>query len=59
LVRREKFIVNNLFKKLMDRCHQLKMRLKSGEAETLLEISAYLTSMVSNYIYTGKFKPTV
>lgn len=55
----KKFIVNNLFKKLMDRCHQLKMRVKNGEVESLLEISAYLTSMVSNYLYTGKFKPTV
>lgn len=55
----KKFIVNNLFKKLLDRSRQLKMRLRNGQAETLLEISAYLTSMVSNYLYTGKFKPTV
>ena len=55
----KKFIVNNLFKKLLDRSRQLKMRLRNGQAETLLEVSAYLTSMVSNYLYTGKFKPTV
>jgi len=55
----KKFIVNNLFKKLMERSNQLKMRVKKDEEESLLEISAYLTSMVTNYLYTGKFKPTV
>jgi hypothetical protein len=55
----KKFIVNNLFKRLMERSRQLKMRLRNGQEETLLEVTAYLTSMVSNYLYTGKFKPTV
>ena len=55
----KKFIVNNLYKRLMERSRQLKMRLRSGPEESLLEITAYLTSMASNYLYTGKFKPTV
>ncbi|HKY62412.1 MAG TPA: hypothetical protein VJR29_03255 [bacterium] len=55
----KKFIVNNLFKRLMERSRQLKMRLRSSPEESMLEITAYLTSMASNYLYTGKFKPTV
>lgn len=55
----KKFIVNNLYKKLMERCEKLKMKYNKSEEHILLEIAAYLTSMVSNYLYTGKFKPTV
>jgi Uncharacterized protein conserved in bacteria len=55
----KKFIVNNLFKKLMARCQELRMRVGNGEAETLLEVTAYLTSMATHYLYTGKFKPRV
>jgi len=55
----KKFIVDNLFKKLQDRCRNLKIRVEKNETETLMELTAYLTSMASNYIYTGKFKPSV
>ncbi|QQR79562.1 MAG: hypothetical protein IPJ69_09385 [Deltaproteobacteria bacterium] len=55
----KKFIVNNLFKKLTDRCEKLQLSLNKPEEETLLEVTTYLSSMISNYIYTGKFKPTV
>ncbi len=55
----KKFILNNLFKKFIERSRGLKMKVEKSEAETLLDITAYLTSMASNYLYTGKFKPTV
>ncbi len=55
----KKFIVNNLIKRHIERCQGLKLRLHHSEAETMLELVAYLASMVSNYIYTGKFKPVV
>lgn len=55
----KKFIVNNLFKKLTERCQNLKLKVCKSESETLLEVTAYLTSMTSNYLYTGKFKPFV
>lgn len=55
----KKFIVHNLYKKLSERCEILKMKYDKSEDHLLLDLAAYLTSMVSNYLYTGKFKPTV
>jgi len=55
----KKFIVNNLYKKLMERSRALSLKLGKSENEALLEITAFLTSMTANYLYTGKFKPTV
>jgi len=55
----KKFIVNNLYKKLMERCEKIKLKYNKNEESVLIELVAYLTSMVSNYLYTGKFKPTV
>lgn len=57
--REKKFIVNNLYKKLLERCTELSMYLKQEESETLMELSSFLASLISNYLYTGKFKPTV
>lgn len=55
----KKFIVNNLYKKLMERCENIKLKYNKNENLVLIELVAYLTSMVSNYLFTGKFKPTV
>lgn len=55
----KKFIVHNLYKKLSERCETLKMKYGKSEDQLLVDLAAYLTSMVSNYLYTGKFKPTV
>jgi len=55
----KKLIVHNLYKKLNERCEKLKMKYNKDEELILIELSAYLTSVVSNYLYTGKFKPTV
>lgn len=55
----KKFIVDNLYKKLSERCESLKMRYQKSEEQIFTDLAAYLTSMVSNYLYTGTFKPTV
>ncbi len=55
----KKFIVNNLYKKLAERCEKLKMKCSKNEDQILIELAAYLTSMATHYLYTGKFKPTV
>lgn len=55
----KKFIVNNLYKKLMERCEKIKIKYNKSDESVLIELVAYLTSMVSNYLFTGKFKPTL
>lgn len=54
-----KFTINNLIKRLMERCGELSLKLCKGKQETVIEICAYLTAMVSNYLFTGKFKRSV
>ncbi|HXG53168.1 MAG TPA: putative zinc-binding metallopeptidase [candidate division Zixibacteria bacterium] len=49
-----KFTVNRLLRALTDRCAQLDLRLRSPL--TGVEVTAYLTSLVSHYRLTGKFK---
>jgi len=57
--REKKFIVNNLLKKLTERSQTLNLRVHKDDAEALADTTAFLTSMATNYLYTGKFKPKV
>lgn len=53
-----KYRVNKLLARLIDRCDQLDLWVKSDDATQNLQVSAYLTTLVMNYLYTGKFKRT-
>ncbi len=53
-----KYRVNKLLSRLIDRCDQLELHVKADEAQQTLQVSAYLTTLVMNYLYTGKFKRT-
>jgi Putative zinc-binding metallo-peptidase len=52
-----KFTLNRLLRELIDRCAELDLRLRSGDAAGL-EIAAYLATLASHYRLTGKFKGT-
>ncbi len=54
-----KITVEGLIRKLAHRCESLDLRLGKPEAQTHLEVSAYLASLVMHYQFTGKFKRTV
>lgn len=51
-----KYRVNKLLSRLIDRCDQLGLYIKVDDAQQNLQLSAYLTTLVMNYLYTGKFK---
>jgi hypothetical protein len=53
-----KYRVNKLLTRLIERCDQLELSLKAGEAPPDLPVAAYLTTLVMNYLFTGKFKRT-
>jgi hypothetical protein len=53
-----KYRVNKLLARLIDRCDQLELHVKADEAHENLAVVAYLTTLVMNYLYTGKFKRT-
>jgi hypothetical protein len=52
----KKYRVQTLLDRLLARCHQLDLYLKTEDAAQLLQVSAYLTTLVMNHLYTGKFK---
>ncbi len=55
----KKYNVNKLTKRLIKRCHVLDLKLGKPNDKTLMEVTAYLTTLVSNYLFTGQFKRTV
>jgi hypothetical protein len=54
-----KFTINGLVKKLISRCESLNLRVGQNEARTNLEVAAYLATLVTHYLFTGKFKRLV
>ena len=54
----KKYRVNKLLNRLIDRCEQLDVYIKANDAQQNLQVSAYITTLVMNYLFTGKFKRT-
>jgi hypothetical protein len=54
----KKFTIDLFVKRLIARCHKLDLRLGKTELQTTMEVSSFLTSLVKNYLFTGKFKRT-
>ena len=54
----KKYRVNKLLARLIERCDQLDLYLKPGDAPPDLHVTAYITTLVMNYLFTGKFKRT-
>lgn len=53
-----KYRVNKLLARLIERCDQLDLYLKPGDATVDLAVAAYIATLVMNYLFTGKFKRT-
>jgi len=51
-----KYIINDLLKKVAQRCRALKLIVSGSEAQAALKISAYITALAMNYRYTGRFR---
>jgi len=51
-----KFVINDLLNVLTSRCRKLKLYLTDEETVILVQVTAYVTSLVMNYTYTGRFK---
>lgn len=54
-----KFTVDALVKRLTLRCNEIELKLGKSETQTTLEVASFLTSLVMNYLFTGKFKRKV
>ena len=53
-----KYRVNKLLARLIDRCDQLDLHIKADDAQQNLQVSAYISTLVMNHLFTGKFKRT-
>lgn len=52
----KKYIINELIGVIKERCKRLKLVSHGAEALAILRVSVYITTLVMNYMYTGKFK---
>jgi hypothetical protein len=54
----KKYRVNKLLTRLIERCDQLDLHIKADDVQQNLRVSAYVTTLVMNHLFTGKFKRT-
>src|SRR5580700_9221596 len=54
----KKFRVNKLLARLIDRTDELGLRVQNDDPQQDFRVASYLTTLVMNYLFTGKFKRT-
>ena len=51
-----KYRVNKLLNRLIERCDQLDLHVKPADWNVTLQVASYITTLVMNYLFTGRFK---
>lgn len=54
----KKFRVNKLLSRLIDRCDQLDLLVLNDDPQQDFRLTSFITTLVMNYLFTGKFKRT-
>jgi hypothetical protein len=54
----KKFRVNKLLTRLIDRADELGLRVLNDDPQQDFRVASYITTLVMNYLFTGKFKRT-
>jgi hypothetical protein len=54
----KKFRVNKLLSRLIDRCDQLDLLVLNDDPQQDFRVTSFITTLVMNYLFTGKFKRT-
>ena len=54
----KKYRVDKLLARLIERCDQLNLFIQSYDPRQNLHVSAYITTLIMNHLFTGKFKRT-
>jgi hypothetical protein len=54
-----KYTVSMLVRRLIQRCQELKLRAPVNDIRLHFELAAYLATLVTNHLYTGRFKRSV
>jgi hypothetical protein len=53
-----KYRINKLLARLIDRCDQLGLNIKAYDPKQNFQVASYLTTLMMNHLFTGKFKRT-
>lgn len=53
-----RYAVSKLLSRLIERCDKLDLHLRPTDPQQSLQVSAYITTLVMNHLFTGKFKRT-
>ena len=54
----KKFRVNKLLTRLIERCDQLALHVHNDDPQQDFRVASFITTLVMNYLFTGKFKRT-
>ena len=54
-----KYVVSMLVRKVIERCRELRLMAPADSVQLHFELASYLATMVTNHLYTGKFKRSV
>lgn len=54
----KKYRVNELLSRLIHRCDELGLKVQNDDPQQDFRVAAFITTLVMNYLYTGKFKRT-
>ncbi len=54
-----KYVVDDLARKLIERCTELALHAPSDEVALALDVGTYLGSLLTNHLHTGRFKRSV
>jgi hypothetical protein len=54
----KKYRVNELLTRLIDRCDHLGLHVHNDDPQQDFRVSAFITTLVMNYLFTGRFKRT-
>ena len=54
----KRYRVDKLIHRLTDRCKELGLQVASEDSGASLRVAAYVTTLVMNYLFTGRFKRT-
>ena len=52
----KKHVINDLVKRVSSRCRELKLVQRDPEPVVVLKITAYITTLITNYVHTGQFR---
>jgi len=51
-----KYRIDRVMRDLIERCDELGLQVKESESDAILKVTTYVTTLIMNYIHTGKLK---